>query len=303
MGNQSLIIRDIKRIIKKSLKRIIVVSIFMSFLFYLLNIFVGLTLKLDNISSTITDKVGIYFYIKEQDKTSDEIFKRVLQIKDELNKNWIRSEFSSKDDAFNYLENKVPDITRNFDKFGIENPLPSTLYIMFNNQKEYNIMKNTILKNKDIILNIKDIEQWSTLVQQENRSLRILKIMDTIKISFYFAVIMLSIIIIFFTQHLLRHFFNNFYEEIEVKKLLWAKYADVNGWFLGVLLFSISLWFLIWIILISITFMLLDHNLNAINVNLNLYNIIPQLFILYVIFCATSLWLWYRMLKQMENKF
>jgi len=57
------------------------------------------------------------------------------------------------------LENKIPEITENFDKFGIDNPLPSTLYIMFYNEKEYNIMKEVILKNKDMVLNIQDIDE------------------------------------------------------------------------------------------------------------------------------------------------
>lgn len=303
MENKSLLMWDIERIIKKSLKRIIVVWIFMSFLFYLFNIFLWLSLKLENISDVITNKVGIYFYIQDKDKTTDEVFKRVLNIKDELSKNWIISEFSSKDDAFNFLEKKVPDITKNFDKFGIENPLPSTLYVMFNNQKEYNKMKDIIVKNKDIILNIKDIDEWATLVQQENRALRILTIMDTIKLSFNFATIMLWIIIIFFTQHLLRHFFNNFYEEIEVKKLLWAKYSDVNGWFLVTLLFCITLWFILWFMLTCLSLSVLDHNLLALNVDLNLCSIIPQLLIAYVFFCIISIWLGYRMLQKKERNF
>jgi len=56
------------------------------------------------------------------------------------------------------LENKIPEITNNFERFGINNPLPSTLYVMFNSKKEYNDMKDIIVKNKDIILNIKDID-------------------------------------------------------------------------------------------------------------------------------------------------
>jgi len=303
MVNKSLIARDIKRIIKKSLRRIIIVSIFLSFLFYLFNLFSGLSFKIENISNIITNKVGIYFYIQDENKSADEIFKRILTIKEDLNKNGIKSEFSSKDDAFNYLENKVPDITKNFDKFGIENPLPSTLYVMFNNQKEYNKMKEIILNNKDIILNIKDIDKWASLTQQENRSLRILKIADTIKISFYFIVAMLGIIIIFFTQHLLRHFFNNFYEEIEIKKLLWARYQDVNWWFLVILLSCITLGFILWFILTCITFNILNHNLVSINVDLNLCSIIPKLLFSYIIFCMIWIWLWYRMLKEMEKKF
>jgi hypothetical protein len=91
---------------------------------------------------------------------------------------------------------------------------------MFANQKEYNIMKDIIVKNKDLILNVKDVDKGASLMQQENRSLRIINIMNTIKISFYFIIAMLGVIIVFFTQYLLIHFFNNFYEEIEIKKLL-----------------------------------------------------------------------------------
>lgn len=303
MENKSLIVRDIKRIVKKSLKKIILVSIFMSFLFYLFNIFTGFSLKLDKITDTITNKVGMYFYIQEQDKTSDEVFKRILEIKDELNKNWIISEFSSKDDAFSYLENKIPDITKNFDKFGIDNPLPSTLYIMFTNQKEYNKMKDIIVKNKDIILNIKDIDKWANLIQQENRSLNIIKTTETIKFSFYFIVIMLSIIILFFTQHLLKHFFNNFYEEIEVKKLLWAKHKDINWWFLATLFIIVTLWFVLWFILACSSLSIFNEHLVSLNIDLNLCSVAPKLLLSYIVFCSLSLWLWIRMLRKMWRKF
>lgn len=303
MKKKSLLLRDIKRIIKKSFKKLILTAIFMSFLFYIFNIFTGLSLKLDKISDAITDKVGIYFYIEDSEEKKDEIYKRIINIKDILWNQGIKVDFSSKDDAFKYLEDKIPEITKNFDKFGIENPLPSTLYVMFNNKKEYDIMKDVIVANKDIILNIKDIDKWTTLIQQENRSLKIIKIMDIIRNSFYFIIIMLTIIIITFTQHILKNLFFDFYKEIEIKKLLWATHNDANWWFLVTLLFTISLWFIIWFILTCITFNILNYNLLSINIDLSLCNVIPQLLVSYIIFIIISLWLWYNMLKKMEKKF
>jgi len=303
MEKKTLLLRDIKRIIKKDFKRLILTAILMSFLFYLFNIFTGLSLKLDKISDAITDKVGIYFYIQDSEDTKDEIYKRIIDIKDTLWNQGIKVDFSSKDDAFNYLEDKIPEITKNFDKFGIENPLPSTLYVMFNNQKEYNIMKNVIIANKDIILNIKDIDKWATLVQQENRSLKIINIMNIIRNSFYFIMVMLTIIIIIFTQHILKHFFYEFYKEIEIKRLLWATQNDANWWFLLTLLFTISIWFIIWFILTYVTFNILNHHLLSINIDLSLCSIIPKLLVSYILFTIISLWLWYNMLKTMEKKF
>ncbi|HRX64316.1 MAG TPA: hypothetical protein P5060_04400, partial [Candidatus Absconditabacterales bacterium] len=166
---------DLKRIIKSNLPRLLRTSLIVAFLFYLLNIFTAIGFKINDISTLVTDKVGMYFYINDN-VNQEEIYSRVIDIKDELSQKGLETSFSSKDDAFNFLENKIPEITENFDKFGIDNPLPSTLYIMFDNEKEYNIMKEVILKNKDMVLNIQDIDEGATLQQQENRSLKILKI-------------------------------------------------------------------------------------------------------------------------------
>ena len=102
-------------------------------------------------------------------------------------------------------------------------------------------MKDIIVANKDIILNVKDVDKWATLQQQENRSLKIIEIMKTIKCFMIIMTIALWVIIIAFTQHLLRHFFYESYRENQVKKLLWATKIDANGWFLLTLLFTITL--------------------------------------------------------------
>jgi len=303
MDNKLLLLRDIKRIIKKSFKRIILTSILISFLFYLSNIFIWLSFKLDSIRDEITNKVGIYFYIQDSEDKKDNTYKRIIEIKDTLWNHGIDVEFSSKDDAFNYLEDKIPEITKNFDKFGIENPLPSTLYVMFNSKKEYDIMKDIMIANKDIVLNIKDIDKWATLTQQENRSLKIINIINIIRNSFYFIIIMLTVIIITLTQHILKNFFYDFYKEIEIKRLLWATQNDANWWFLLTLLFTITVWFVIWFILTCITFNILNHNLISINIDLSLCNVIPKLLLSYILFAIISLWLWYKMLKIMEKKF
>ena len=65
--------------------------------------------------------------------------------------------FSSKDDALAFLQKKVPDIVNNFQNFGIDNPLPATLYVMFDNNSKYEALKTIIVKNNDIILNTNDI--------------------------------------------------------------------------------------------------------------------------------------------------
>jgi len=301
MTKNSLLIRDIKKIIKSNIKWLLRISIITWFLFYLFNIFFSINTNYKHINNIVTEKIWIYFYIDDTTSSHDETYKRIINIKDELAASNIKVNFSSKDDAFNFLEDKIPEITKNFDKFGIENPLPSTLYVMFHNEKEYNTMKDIIVKNKDIILNIKDIDKWATLQWQENRSLRILGIMETIQNSIYFILILLSIIIISFTQHLLKTFFYDFHKELQTKKLLWATHKDANGGFILTLLFIITIWFIIWLWLMTITYSLLSYDFTTLWIELNLYSIIPQLLISYVIFASIAAWLWYTRLNRLEK--
>jgi cell division protein FtsX len=121
--------------------------------------FLGISLYAHQFTGELRDKLGMYFYIKDDvaNQTSD-TYKRIINMKSDLESHGLKVMFSSKEDALAFLEKKVPDVVSNFQKFGIENPLPATLYVMFANDNQYNALKTVILKNKDIILNTQDID-------------------------------------------------------------------------------------------------------------------------------------------------
>jgi cell division protein FtsX len=116
------------------------------------------SLYANQFTGQLKDRLGMYFYIKETVDQSGDINKRVITLKDELEAKGLKVMFSSKDDALAFLQKKIPDVVSNFQKFGIDNPLPATLYVMFDNDSKYEALKTIILKNKDIILNTKDID-------------------------------------------------------------------------------------------------------------------------------------------------
>ena len=64
--------------------------------------------------------------------------------------------FYSKEDAFNVLEKKLPNVIGNLQQYGIPNPLPPTLYVLFDNQKEYDALKEIVLDYESIIINLDD---------------------------------------------------------------------------------------------------------------------------------------------------
>jgi hypothetical protein len=163
-------------------------------------------------------------------------------------------------------------------------------------------MKEIIVANKDIIMNAKDIDKWATLTQQENRALRILKVLDIIKWILFTTLWIIAVTIVTFMQHLLTTFFHSFSKEVEIKKLLWATRWQANEWFLLVLKIMMILWIALWSTLAFITFSILDKYLWSIWITLWLKFTAFRSIIPWTIFCLIWILLWYKRLEILENK-
>jgi len=209
-------------IFKISWKQLLVISVLIWFLMFILNVFLSISLYSNHFSDTLKDKMGMFFYIKDIPWDEHIIYEEILSLKDELESEWLQVEFSSKEDAFQFLQKRVPDVVSSFNKFGIENPLPATLYVMFDDDEEYQLLRETIVEYKNIILNIKDVDEWSTLKQQENRVLMIINFTNFIMVLSYILVGILTLIILVFLTFLLQNIFHRFRHDLSVKKLLWA---------------------------------------------------------------------------------
>lgn len=232
---------DLGTLLKSSRTNVVWVSIFIGFLLFLLNIFLWLSLYANQFTGQLKDRLGMYFYIKEDTTQTNEIYKKVIAMKDEMEQQWLKVMFSSKDDALAFLQKKIPDVVTNFQRFGIDNPLPATLYVMFDSDSKYEALKTIIIAHKDIILNTKDIDAWSTLKQQENRVLTIINLCNFIVGFSYVIIAILLLMILSFLGFLLKNIFHAFHRELEIKKTLWATYHQIVQWFIS-LTFNV-LWF------------------------------------------------------------
>ena len=299
---KTLAIEDVKKTFKSNPLKFILTWLLLGWLFFVFNIIFGATLSTEKIENIAADKVWIYFYIQDENLDRDELTTRIINITDELKKEWLQVQYTAKDKAFKYLENKIPELTSNFEKFWIDNPLPSTLYVMFSNKREYEAMKTVIVANKDIIMNSKDVDKSATLIQQENRSLRILDTINTIKITLVLISIIVAICIFNVTQHLLTNFFYSFYKDIELKKLLWADTWTANQWFI-LILWILLIWAILFGVLLSfIVLCILDGHLKALDIDLSLKMTTIWSLIVNIIFGLWTIWLWYYHLHKLEKK-
>jgi len=210
--------QDVLRLVKHHWKQLVGIGFLLGFILFLLNIFLGASFYVHSFSNELKDKLGMYFYIKDDTSTQSITYKKVIELQNTLASQGIKSTFSSKDDAINFLKNKIPDVMENFTQFGVDNPLPSTLYVMFRNHSQYEILKTTLVNYKDIILNMKDID--GSIQQQEDRTLSLINLMNFIEIIVITVVVILFIVILALLAILTMFFAKYFQKHIEIRNLL-----------------------------------------------------------------------------------
>lgn len=304
----SLVNKDVKMILKSSWSHFLWIWLLMWFLMFLLNVFLGLSVYTQKFSDEMKDKLGMYFYIKDVTGKESEIYKEVIKIKDELETKWLRVMFSSKDDAIASLQKKIPNVVDTFQKYGIDNPLPATLYVMFDSDDEYQVLKTIIIEHKDLILNIKDISQWYTIKQQENRVLTAINLSNFVVNISYTIVMLLWIVILSFLIFLMKDVFYKFYKDLEIRKLLGASYIQVMQTFVILSLLIILFSFVVGIVLFWLWVVTLNLyigqllNISIFGISSGLYKILLAIAIELIVLTVTSWLTSYSFIKSLHKK-
>lgn len=198
------------------------VALLIGLLLFILNIFLGLSLYTQEFSTSIKEKLGMYFYITDDVGQNDAVYAKVMQLSKQLQDQGLETTFASKDQAFGFLENKIPNVAENFARFGINNPLPATLYVMFADEKQYESLKSIIVNYKDIIANVTDVDKGMQLKQQETRVVNMINFSSFIVFVSYSLVFLLFVIILSLCGYMLHTLFVDFHGKITVKRMLGA---------------------------------------------------------------------------------
>ena len=128
--------------------------------------------------------------------------------------------FYSKDDAFSLLKQRLPEVIGSLEKYNIENPLPPTIYVLFDNKEEYEAMKTIVLNYEDNIINLSDVTRGLSFGEQEQRVEKVINLMNVFQYLSYFLILVTVIIVISFLGYAIRLNFFRFQKQIEVEKLL-----------------------------------------------------------------------------------
>jgi len=203
-----------------------------SFLLFFVNLLSGVAYQVMVSNAHIQEKLGVYFYLDDSSEQKDDIYAKAIEMMEELESSWMEVSFYSKDDAFSLLKQRLPEVIGSLEKYNIENPLPPTIYVLFDNKEEYEAMKTIVLNYEDNIINLSDVTRGLSFGEQEQRVEKVINLMNVFQYLSYFLILVTVIIVISFLGYAIRLNFFRFQKQIEVEKLLWAPYVKIIAPFL-----------------------------------------------------------------------
>ena len=242
-------IDDIKSIFSTYRWQMIRISVLSGFLLFLLNILIWVSMYGNMLNDGLRDKLWMYFYLRNDVESESKVYKQVLRLKDKLEDEWLKVNFLTKEDAMDFMMKRLPELTWSLEKFWMQNPLPATLYVTFSDKSQYQVLQDVMLENKDIVLNIQDLDQIDNLEEQENRIVNVIKLSNFVQILAISLVIVIAAVILSFSIFFLRSIFTRFWNDIQVKKLLGASKAQIIMPFLWLVLYAIIGGFLLSLLL------------------------------------------------------
>ncbi len=86
-------------------------------------------------------------------------------------------------------------MVKNFNEYGIDNPLPVTLYVTFQNQEQYDFIMNKKNDYTDIILTN---NQTTNAQEQFSRNARVINVLRVLQFFFGFIIVACIIVILLF---------------------------------------------------------------------------------------------------------
>lgn len=230
-------------------KAFLVTIAIITFLLFFLNLLVWLANRMQQFGWAIRNSLNFEFYIIEKPDQNDLVYQKVIQLQKLLEREWITTNYKSKQDAFEKMRNFLPDVIRNFETYNINNPFPSSLQVFIEDDEDYSTLQNVIPQFADIISNPDNIWKWTSVWEQEVINAQAIAFANFLWTFFWVLVVIFFTIIITVLFFLARILINKFIDKIELKKLLWASYWQIIFPFIGITIWLLLTSFIMMIIM------------------------------------------------------
>jgi cell division protein FtsX len=181
--------------------------------------------------------------------TQDQIATRIVALKDALEAQGLHVRYISKEDALKNLQTRLPSMVKSFDQYGIDNPLPVTLYVTFADQKQFDAVMSIKKTYADMLY---AGSESTTPDLQFQRNARIINLLHVLEVFFWAIVLACVVVILIFLGMIIKTKFHAMYQTIHVQQLMGASYARLKKPFFFNSFILLVLGYLIAAILIAI---------------------------------------------------
>lgn len=217
---KSLLAEDFRSLLSYKPLQFLISTIIVWFLMFFLTLIVWLSSHLNDVSQWLSWKLGMYFYLTSQ--AERDISPEIVQLLKELDSAGIKAEYLSEEDAMNTLEQKLPAIVQEFKNYNIDPNLPSTLYVMINDDYQHKQLTRILPKYSSIITNLNDLNWSSSIRDQEQRVMRAIQFSRFLQKASITLIMVFSIIVLVTIWFLLYLRIKQFEDIMELKSILWA---------------------------------------------------------------------------------
>lgn len=208
-------IQTILQMIRVGWKQSLIASFIVLCLLLLIHMLSILARNAWKTTGDVQQQLWVFLYLRDDVEDSG------VKLLEELQEAWLTTTYFSKDDAFRLLAKKLPDILEQLSVYGIQNPLPPTIYIVYKNQEQYESMKSIVSRYDDAISTLDNVTLKSSFQEQTWRASRLVTMMQVLlaicTVLIWWVVVMIGMVI----SYIVTNFFYRFQQQVELTSLLW----------------------------------------------------------------------------------
>lgn len=243
-------IATVKQMMRVWWKQFIVALFLIICLLLLIHILILWARNAQRLSSQVQQQLWVFVYLR------DDAGQEAVKFVEELQQAWLQTTFFSKDDAFRILAKKLPNILESLEKYGISNPLPPTIYIVYTNQEQYEAMKSVVSRFSNTISTSDNLWLHVSFQEQTRRASKLVTMMQILvsvaTILIWWVIIMIWMIV----SYIVTTLFYRFQQQVEITALLWWSRLTILRPFV-VIVFSIL--FLSWFMTICVSRFMIEQ--------------------------------------------
>lgn len=167
------------------------------------------------ISTQVQQQLWVFVYLR------DDAGQEAVKFVEELQQAWLQTTFFSKDDAFRILAKKLPNILDSLEKYGIKNPLPPTIYIVYQNQEQYEAMKSVVSRFSETISTSDNLWLQVSFQEQTWRASKLVTMMQILLTIAWLLIWWVLVMIGMIISYIVTTLFFRFQQQVEITSLLW----------------------------------------------------------------------------------